>query len=167
MDELQHVYLRVVAPFVVAGVITLLAFGVFGIFSLGLAVFMVLILAASGVGIPLLVAWLARGIGREQIEARAELNVHLVDGIQGVQDLLACGQADEQRRKVRAVDAMLAGAQRRMARISGLEQALSEAMSGIAIFGVLLLAIPLVSGHHIDGVYLGFRRCWRWQASRR
>ncbi len=156
VDELQHVYLRVVAPFVVAGVITLLAFGVFGIFSLGLAVFMVLILAASGVGIPLLAAWLARGIGREQIEARAELNAHLVDGIQGVQDLLACGQADEQRRKVRAVDALLAGAQRRMARISGLEQALSEAMSGIAIFGVLLLAIPLVSGHHIDGVYLGF-----------
>ena len=56
----------------------------------------------------------------------------------------------------RVACAPVEGAQRQMARISGLEQALSEAMSGIAIFGVLLLAIPLVSGHHIDGVYLGF-----------
>jgi ATP-binding cassette subfamily C protein CydC len=156
VDELQHVYLRVVAPFVVAGVIALLAFGLFGIFSLALAVFMVVALAVAGVGIPLLAARFARGIGREQIEARAELNAQLVDGIQGVQDLLACGHAETQRRKVRAVDTLLAGAQRRMARISGLEQALSEAMSGIAILGVLLLAIPLVSSHRIDGVYLGF-----------
>src|SRR6185437_11742773 len=103
--ELQHVYLRVVAPFVIAGVVTVLAFGIFSIFSLALALFMVVVLALAGVGIPLLAARLARGIGRNQVEARADLNAHLVDGIQGVQDLLACGHADEQRRKVRAVDA--------------------------------------------------------------
>jgi ATP-binding cassette subfamily C protein CydC len=156
VDELQHVYLRVVAPFVVAGVIAMVAFGLFGIFSPLLAVTIVALLAVAGLGVPLLGGRLARGVGREQIAARAELNAHLVDGIRGVQDLLACGHAEEQRRKVRAVDALLAAAQRRMAFISGLEQALGEALSGVAIFVVLLIAIPLVSAHRIDGVYLGF-----------
>ena len=57
----------------------------FGIFSLALAVFIVVALAVAAVGIPLLAARFARGIGREQIEARVELNAQLVDGIRTAQ----------------------------------------------------------------------------------
>ena len=46
-------------------------------------------LLATGIGVPLLVRSLARGLGRKQLELRGELKDRLVDGIQGAQDLLA------------------------------------------------------------------------------
>ncbi len=156
IEELQNVYLRAVSPIIVALVISLLSFYIFSIFSPVLAWVTLAFLIVTGIGIPFLTGMLAWGIGRQQLAVRAELNAQIVDGVQGVQDLLAFGRAGDQRQKLASLDKKLAQLQRRMAFISGLEQALNDLMSNLALLALLALAIPLVAAKAINGVYLGF-----------
>jgi ATP-binding cassette subfamily C protein CydC len=156
VDELQHLYLRVFSPIIVAIVISILTFGLFTIFSPVLAWTALTFLLATGFGIPLLIGTLSRGLGRQQLALRAELNAQVVDGIQGIQDILAFNHNSTQQTKIATLDARLGQFQRRMAFISGLEQALNDTGMNLAMWTLLILAIPLVSGKAIDGVYLAF-----------
>ena len=156
VEELENVYLRVVSPVAVAAVISLLAFLIFYAFDPTLALVAVSFLAATGVGVPVVVRTLARGLGRRQLELRAELNARIVDGIQGAQDLLAFGREDDQRRQVAALDRELGRVQKKMAFITGLQDALSDLLMNLAMLMVLVLAIPLVAAGEIRSVYLAF-----------
>jgi ATP-binding cassette subfamily C protein CydC len=156
VEELQNIYLRVISPIIVAMVIALLTFYIFSIFSPLLAWTALAFLVASGIGIPLLAALLSNRLGSQQLAIRSALNVQVVDGIQGVQDILAYGRADDQQQKFASTNTILAQLQRRMAWIAGLQQALNDLMMHMALWTLLVLAIPLVLSHTIDGVYLGF-----------
>jgi ATP-binding cassette subfamily C protein CydC len=154
-EELQNFYLRVVSPLVVALVISLLTFGVFSIFSMGMAWVSLLFLVLAGMGVPFLSLSLAHGLGRQQVKARAELNIQVVDGLQGVRDVLALGREQDRLASLVACDRVLGKVQRRMANIAGLQMALGDLLMNLAMVVLLVLAIPLVAAGHIDGVYLG------------
>lgn len=156
VDELQNVYLRVVSPIIVAIIISALTFAVFAIFSLTLACVALTFLVAAGLGVPLLTGVLARHLGKRQVAVRALLHAHIVDGIQGVQDLLVCGQVQEQQKKIAESNRLLGQIQQRMATISGLQQALNDLLMNMALLTILMLAIPLVVSKAISGVYLAF-----------
>ena len=155
IDELQHLYLRIVSPIIVALIISILSFALFSIFSPTLAWLALAFLVASGFGVPALTMWLSRGLGRRQLAARAELNTQIVDGIQGIQDILAFGRASAHLRNMAACDHELGQVQRRMASISGLQMGLNDFLMNIAMCVILILALPLVTTQAIDGVYLG------------
>lgn len=156
IEELQNVYLRVISPIVVAIITALVTFGVFSIFGTVLAWVALAFLVATGFGVPLLISVLARNLGKQQLTLRAELNAQIVDGIQGVQDLLAYGHAGTQQQKIVDLDSALSKIQRRMAFISGLQQAMNNLLMNLALWTLLFLAIPLVATKAIDGVYLAF-----------
>jgi ATP-binding cassette, subfamily C, bacterial CydC len=155
IEELQNFYLRVVSPIAVALVVSLFTFGIFSIFSLGLAWVALAFLVAAGLGVPFLTAFLARGLGRQQVNARAVLNLQVVDSLQGIKDVLAFGRSQVQLESVAACDRSLGHVQRRMATITGLQAALNDLLMNTAMWLLLLLAIPLVSSRYIDGIYLG------------
>jgi ATP-binding cassette, subfamily C, bacterial CydC len=113
-------------------------------------------LVATGVGVPLLVTRLARGLGQRQLELRAELNAKIVDNVQGVQDILAFGREDDREQEIAALNRRLDRVQGRMAFVTGLQDALSDLMMNLAMVSVLALAIPLVAAGEIRGVYLAF-----------
>ena len=156
VDELQNVYLRIVSPIIVAIIISLLTFALFSIFSPVLAWDAVAFLVITGCGVPLLSSILTRGLGKQQLAIRGELNAQIVDGIQGVPDLLAYGQADTQLRSVATLEKKLDQIQQRMAVIAGLQQALNDLLMNLALWSLLILAIPLVVAKAIAGVYLAF-----------
>ena len=156
VDELQNLYLRVVSPIVVAILISLLTFALFAIFSPLLAWVAVAFLVVTGCGVPLLSGLLARGLGKQQLAVRAELNAQIVDGMQGVQDLLAFGQANTQLKTLTTLEQRLGKIQQRMAFINGLQQALNDLLMNLALWSLLIMAIPLVLTKAIDGVYLAF-----------
>src|SRR5258708_15723419 len=118
VEELQNVYLRIVAPIFVAIAIILLTFGLFTIFSPILAWVALAFLVATGIGVSLLAAALSRGSGKQQLTVRSELNMQVVDGIQGIQHLLAFGRAEDQHPHLANLDNILGRIQRRMAYIS-------------------------------------------------
>src|SRR2546429_2527216 len=128
----------------------------FSIFSPVLAWDAVAFLIITGCGVPLLSGILTRGLGKRQLAIRGELNAQIVDGIQGVPDLLAYGQADTQLRSVATLEKKLDQIQQRMAVIAGLQQALNDLLMNLALWSLLILAIPLVVAKAIAGVYLAF-----------
>ncbi len=155
IEELQNLYLRVVSPIVVALVISLFTFGIFSIFSIGMSWIALAFLILAGLGVPFLAASLSRGLGKQQLKARAELNTYIVDGLQGIQDVLAFGRTQAQLESVAACDRLLGQVQRRMARITGLQIALNDLLMNTAMLVLIVLAIPLVVTGYINGVYLG------------
>src|SRR5207248_5122119 len=111
-------------------------------------------LFAAGLGVPLLTGVLTRGLGKQQLALRAKLNAQIVDGIQGVQDILACGRAADQQQKIVDLDHALGQVQRRMALVAGMQQTLHDLLMNLALWTILILAIPLVATSAINGVYL-------------
>src|SRR5215217_6023839 len=156
VDELENVYLRVVSPVVVAAIVSLLTCLFFYVFGPPLAFVSLGFLAVAGVGVPLLVRALTRGLGRRQLKLRAELNSRIVDDIQGVQDLLAFGQEHDRLREISALNRRLDRVQKRMAFITGLQNALGDLIMNLAMLVILALSIPLVAGGELPGVYLAF-----------
>lgn len=156
VDELENIYLRVVSPVAVAVVVSLLTCLLFYAFDALLAFVALGFLIVTGLGVPFLVRISARGLGQRQLKLRAELNARIVDGVQGVQDLLAFGQEHERQREIAALDRKLGRVQGRMAFISGLQDTLNDLMMNLAMITILVLAIPLVAGGEIPGVYLAF-----------
>jgi len=156
VEELENIYLRAFSPVVVAVAISALTFVALYVFDPTLAFVALGFLALAGVGVPLLVGLLARRLGRRELELRAELGVQVVDGVQGVQDLLALGRGPDQQRKISDLDQKLGRVQKRMASVGGLQNALNDLTMNLAMVTILILAIPLVNESSIPAVYLAF-----------
>jgi ATP-binding cassette, subfamily C, bacterial CydC len=156
VEELENLYLRAVSPILIAAVVSGLAFATLYLFDPVLALAILAFLAAAGVGVPLLVWTLSRGLGRRLLQLRSELYSRIVDGTQGVQDLLACGREEEQRREIETLNHKLGRTERKMASIAGLQDSLGDLLTNLAKVTVLVLAMPLVATGEIRGVYLAF-----------
>lgn len=154
VETLEDFYLRALAPPLVALLVAALAGVLVGSFDPRLALTLLAFLALAGLALPLLVRRLARETGPRLRQVRGELNAHLVDGVQGVADLLAFGGEGQHLARVRALGRELGTLQGRMARIGGLHLALSGLLMNLATLAVLVVAIPLVRAGQIDGVYL-------------
>lgn len=151
---LEHFFLRGIAPPVVALLVALLAAGLVGSFDARLAVTLLAFLLLAGVGVPLVMGALGRGTGRRLVQVRSELNGALVDGIQGVADLLAFGGERRYLDTVEKLSVELGNLQSRMTRIGALDSALTGLLMNLATVAVLVVAIPLVVGGEVGGVYL-------------
>ncbi|MBE7552451.1 MAG: thiol reductant ABC exporter subunit CydC [Anaerolineales bacterium] len=155
IDTLEHFYVQVIAPPVVA-LLTALVLGLLlASYDGRLAVTALLFLALLGLGLPLLARRLSRGVGQCLVTTRAELRVVLVDTCQGLADLLACGREEVQLDQVRRLSRSLSAAQQRLAWLTGLHSALSVLLTALATLAMLVVAIPLVRSGQMDGVYLG------------
>jgi thiol reductant ABC exporter CydC subunit len=154
IETLEHFYVRVIAPPLVAALVALLMWFFMSNYDPWLAVTSLAFLALAGIGLPLLTQKLSRGVGRRMIQARSELNVAIVDGIQGVAELLAFGFQEHHQQRVEALSRELAGLQGRMAWIGGLHGAVTGLLMNLATLVVLAVAIPLVTGAKLDGSYL-------------
>ena len=154
IDSLEDLYVRVVVPPLVAALVTAFAALLLGLFDPLLGVVLVLFLVLTGVVLPLCSRWIGRQPSQDLVAVRAELNAVLVDQVQGIADLVAFddGRAPSPagarpRRRPRS-DGGAAG--RGPGPGAGLG-ALLASLAGITLLGI---AIPLVTGGQLDGVYL-------------
>ncbi|HEX5914648.1 MAG TPA: thiol reductant ABC exporter subunit CydC, partial [Rubrobacter sp.] len=156
VEELQNVYLRSFSPVAVALAVCALAALVLFTFDPTMAFVAIGFLAATGVGVPVLVRTLSKGLGRQQLRLRAELEARIVDDVQGVQDILAFGREGGERHQISALNSKLGQIQRRMALLTGLQNALGDLMMNLALVAVLSFTIPLVAAGEMNGVFLAF-----------
>jgi thiol reductant ABC exporter CydC subunit len=154
VEALENFYLRVLGPSLVAVLVAALAAILVGHFDPRLAAVLLAFLLLAGLGLPVLTQTLSRSAAARLIRVRAELNAVLVDGIQGVADLLAFGQGPQHLARVAALSRRLGRLQERMTRISGLHGALTGLLMNLATLVLLVVAIPLVRDTALDGVYL-------------
>jgi len=154
IETLENIYLRALAPPVVAGLIALLAAVLVGSFDPWLALPLLLFLLLAGAGLPALARALGRGAGRRMVQVRAQLNSAVLDGVQGVADLLSLGGEGCHLAQIQALGQELDDLQGRMACVGGLQTALSGLLMNLATMAVLAVAIRLVDKGQLDGVYL-------------
>jgi thiol reductant ABC exporter CydC subunit len=154
IETLEHFYVRVIAPPLIAALVGALMAAWLASYNLWLALTLLACLAAAGLGVPLLTHELSRGLGRDMVAVRGELHAALVDGVQGAADLLAFGQEGRYQARVGGLNRELVDLQGRSARIGGLHAALTGLSMNLTTLAMLLVAIPLVGGGRLDGVYL-------------
>lgn len=154
IDTLETFYLRVIAPPVIAVLVGLLMMLFMGAFDLWLAVSLTSFLLLAGVGVPLLTRAVSREPAGRIVTTRSELNAALVDAVQGMADLVAYGAQERQLDHIRALSHDLTRGHARLARLGGLNTALTSLLISLATLCTLLIAIPLVTDGRLDGVLL-------------
>ncbi len=155
IETLEHFYVRVLAPPLVAVLILLGAFFLLRHFvGTGPAVGILLFWGGAGILVPWLVERWARKPGQQWIRRRGDLSAHLVDGIQGMPDLLAFGAHHRKAEIIDHLSRRLIADQTRLSAITGFASAAMLAATHLAVIAVLVWAIPQVARGELAGVLL-------------
>jgi ATP-binding cassette subfamily C protein CydC len=154
IETLQNFYARVLAPPLIATLVGVGMWLLFGAFDPALALVFLAFFLVSTMGIPFLTYLLSRKTGKEMVTARALLQSHLVESLQGMADTLAFGQEERQAAQASSLNRQYVTAQVRMAQISGLQEALGSLFMNGTAWVMLVMAIPLVRSGQLNGVWL-------------
>ena len=154
VETLQDFYVRVVGPPLVAIVVTAVITLFMATFNPALGLALLSGLALAGLGVPWLSYQLSRRANDTAVSLRADLQTSLIDGLQGLPDLQACGQDRAWAAKIHQQGAALARAESRLAQVSGLQTGLLELLTQGTMALVVGLTIPLVTAGQVNGVYL-------------
>lgn len=154
IETLENFYVRIVAPPVTAGIVTLGVGWFTGSLDLRAGLALVGGLLVGGILIPIIAYWVNRTTGRRLVEARARISAMLVEGLQGISDLTAFGWGGYYLERVADHYRTLASAQRRNGWVQGAVEALSLLTAQLTLAAVLWLAIPSVISGRLEGYLL-------------
>lgn len=155
VETLENFYVRVIAPSLTAILIGLGVAVFFASFYPPIALVLIGFFLALGLILPLLAQIVSRAPGQRLITQRADIQSQLVDGIQGLADLLAFGRGKDRLHQIAAAGETYGSTQKQMARISGIHSALGTLLTNLGLWLVLFLVIPQVTAGNIKGVMLG------------
>ncbi len=154
VETLDNIFVRVLAPPLVAAAIVLGMAVFMGSFDPTLGLVITIFLLAIGVGLTAFSLLLNRRLGRRLVGSRSTLRADLVDAVQGLPDLIAFGQEKTWLDRIKASSQEFSTVQTRMAHLNGIQSGLNSLLTGLGVWVMLFLAIPLVSSGKIEGVYL-------------
>ncbi len=151
IDSLDNLYLRVVAPTAAALVSSAALVWFMARFSGMIALLDAAALAAAGVALPLAARRLGRGPGARAVATRALLRSTVADGVRGLGELEVCGAVAVHAARVAEGGRTLSDEGRRLARLGAAASALSGLTAQLALWGALVLAIPLFRSGALSG----------------
>ncbi len=154
VETLDHFYVNVIAPPLVATTIAAGMFAFLWSFSIKVAVAFIIMFAIAAIVAPWLASWLSRGQGKNIINTRSELNIALIDGIQGLAELIVFGQEERHKTFIDKLNKKLSFTELKMAWITALNNGLQVLLAHLALVVVLAVAIPLVNDQLLKGVIL-------------
>lgn len=144
VDALDNLYLRVLAPTFIAGLIGLLGVFFLSLFSVPVALVALAGLVLAGVGVPWLANRAGRRLGRRQVELTSLLRTELTGMVQGLADLSIYGGVDRVVQRTQKAERRLYSIQRRMALISGAASGLNTLIAGVSTLLVLVIGVAMV-----------------------
>jgi thiol reductant ABC exporter CydC subunit len=149
VDLLQDLYLRGIAPVVVAAVTSLCAVVVVAVL-LPVAGLVLGGCLAGTVGVMSLVAWSRQhSLGATEEGLKGELGAEVVELLQGAADLVALGRHEEYLERALATDDALTRLARRRAWTEGATSAMAVAATGVAVVAVLAITISAIGSHRL------------------
>ncbi len=154
VETLENFYVRVVSPPLTAILVGLFTSIFLASFDPALAPVFLTFFLALGLILPILAQVTSRRPAARTVSLRAELHTRLVDGIQGMADLLAYGRGADRLKQIAATGNDYGDAQRHMARITGIHSGLSTLLTNLGMWTVLYLCIPLVNSGDLAGPML-------------
>ena len=154
VETLENFYVRVVSPPLTAAIVGIFTSIFLASFHPILAPVFLTFFLSLGIALPALAQIISRKPAEQTITLRADLHTHLVDGIQGMADLLAYGHADERLNQISSIGLNYGDAQRRMAQVTGLHAGLSTLLTNLGLWMILFLSIPQVTNGNLAGPML-------------
>jgi thiol reductant ABC exporter CydC subunit len=150
VDALLNLYLRGLAPPLVALCAGAVAVGVTAVFLPAAAVVLAAGLATAGVAVPLVSLLLARRAAANVAPARGALTAELVETLAGSAELVAYGADEARMAGLRAADRDLVQVARRAALADGAGDALRVVVTGLTVAGVLAVAVSAHAAGTLD-----------------
>ncbi len=154
IDTMDNLYLRVLSPAASAVVVSFLLFFFLWFFDPVIAVSGLVFLSAAGCLVPVAALMLATGTGRKLGRQSAALRIRIVEGLQGLPELLVYGAHRSHLESIRQDSHELMASQRRMSHITGLSNALVTLISGLALTAVLYLGVGRIEMADFGGANL-------------
>ena len=154
VDALSDLMLKVVPPFGVALLVGAPTAGFVWYFLPSAGAVLALALVLGVVLVPWYAAGLARRREDRQAAARGELSTYVVDLLEGAPELIAFGATDAQLARVAAADAELTRIATASARTAGVASGLITLLTGLAVWGILLVGAPSVHSGRLEGPLL-------------
>lgn len=155
IETLENVYIRVVAPPIVALVTGIAMTAIFFVFDPLLALILLVFMLVTGALLPW-IAWRSgRGPGQARVAARAELNAALVDGIQGLADVVAYGQQAAQMAQLARHNEEMRAREHAIDSFDSLQSGLAVLLVNGAALLILAAAIGRIEGVLLATVTLG------------
>jgi ATP-binding cassette subfamily C protein CydC len=145
VDATQDLFIRGVAPPLAAALVGAGAVAVGLVILAPAAGVIALGLLAGGIAVPALAVAASRRAARMTAPARGDLGAAVTDLLAGAAELHAFGAQDTALAAVGAADQKLTGLARRSAVAAGLGSGLMVAVSGLTLWGVLLLGVHAVA----------------------
>ncbi len=145
IDALENVYLRIIAPVIVAFIAGSFFIYFLSRYHYALAVSEFILLVITGVITPLVVNYLSRKPSDQIVTLSTELRTHIVDSVQGMGELLIYNAAKQQAEKVDNLSRKLLIQQKKMVAYNGLSQAILSLCANIALLASVMIIIPLVT----------------------
>ncbi len=154
IDMLQNFYIRVLAPPMIAALVAIAMWIFLGAFGAVFGLVFIAFFLLSSVCVPWLAYRLGRVVSGQMVTTRADLQVQLVDSVQGIADLVAFGQEQRQVDEIQSLNKKLNRLQMTTAFISGLQGSLINLLENLTAWTMLLVALPLVVHGQFNGVFL-------------
>jgi len=151
VDNMESLYLRIIAPIVTGCAVILLAPLCLSLWSPAAGSALFVALFASGILLPLVTRIMAAQPGEQAVRLAGELRKVVTEGLQGAEELLLLGDSTEQAGKVDALYAEIARQQRQLGKISGLVIGGVTAAAGLALAALLAIAAAEVSRGALSG----------------
>ena len=150
IESLNHVYLRVLVPLIVAVSGTLLI----------VAALALLFLLLAGLLLPLQMFRRGRAPGQRIVALRAALRETVIDDLQGLAELRVYGALAGHARHTDELSEQLIAAQTQMSRLSGFAQASLIGCATLAMWATLAVAIPQVLRGSLPPADLAMLALW-------
>jgi ATP-binding cassette subfamily C protein CydC len=151
IDTLDDFYVRGVVPSIVAALAVVCITPFLARYDARLVAVDLAGLAVGGVLLPLLLKGRAAAPGARRVARSAELRASIVEGVQGMAELIALGAVEEHAARVEAAGADLDRQQRRLASLSGAGEAGLMAASSVAVWAAAWLLAPRVASGALPG----------------
>jgi thiol reductant ABC exporter CydC subunit len=154
VDTLQDLMLRVIPPYGVALLVAVPTVGLVWYLLPPAGLILAVALALAATAVPWCSLHLARKGESRQASARGDLTAQVVDLAEGAQELVAFGAIDAQLERISATDTDLTGIATATARTTGLGTGLTTLLTGVAVWGILLVGVPSVHSGRLSGPWL-------------
>lgn len=154
VETLENFYVRVVSPPLTAILVGFFTAIFLASFHPILAPVFLTFFISLGFLLPLIAQVTSRKPAERALALRGDLHTRLVDGIQGMADIVAYGRSDERLLQISANGLDYGNAQRRMARVTGVHAGLSTLLTNLGLWTILFLCIPQVNNGNLAGPML-------------
>ncbi|MEW8625277.1 MAG: thiol reductant ABC exporter subunit CydC [Candidatus Thiodiazotropha sp.] len=144
IDTLDQFYLRLLLPAIVALVSSLLFILFLAFFDPLLMLIEAALLFTAGVLLPLLSNHLSSDNSRQIQQLGSSLRTQQVEYLQGIGELLIDGADGRYSKQLGQLSGELIGQQQRISQINGLSQAMVGLLANLAMWLIMIVAIPMV-----------------------